>query len=75
MKSSSIQRSTKVVGYGITPILPLRGFPEGKTRIRMRSGELVKIRVRSADGIRSFVVEESEGAWVPLIEEGVNATA
>lgn len=65
---------TKHVPYGLATILPLRGFPPGKARIRLREDEFVRIRIRTRDGIREFHPEIVDGVWKPLVESGSNTT-
>ena len=62
--------------YGVREPLPLRGFPEGRARIRMRPGKFVRVYVRPlAGGVREFVVQERDGAWWADGETGANRTA
>lgn len=42
---------------------PLRGFPAGKVRLRVRPDDFVKAYVRGADGIREFAVWDGDGFW------------
>ena len=42
----------KDVAWGVVEPLPLRGFPAGKVRLRLRNNEFVRVRVRTADGVR-----------------------
>jgi len=59
--------------FGVRQILPLRGFPAGKTRIRMRNTEFVQVFVRPPEGgCRRFYAHERDGAWWPAIESGAN---
>jgi hypothetical protein len=53
--------------------LPLRNFPEGKTRIRVRPNHPVRVYVRTSFGIWKFLVQEVDGFWEPLIQEAFNA--
>ena len=71
-------------GWGIVPAmfaivgcgkaaLPLRGFPEGKARIRQRADDIVTVSIRPpGGGIRRFVVTERDGCWWPAGELGAN---
>ncbi len=52
--------------FGITPILPCVGFPEGRIRIRQTNKSFTVAHVRlSGGGIRSFYVREIAGQWHP----------
>ena len=60
--------------FGITKPKPLKGFPDGKTRIRMRSNALSKVYVKTSDGVIVFTVIEKDGCWTPSHEMGRNQT-
>lgn len=61
---------------GVQPTKPLRRFPEGKIRIRMRAGEFAKAFVRTgAVGIRVFSIKDTGMFWEPYHQLGVNYTA
>ena len=58
---------------GVVPVEPLKGFPEGKRRIRMRAGKFVLVYVRPpSGGIREFAISDVGGYWTPAIELGAN---
>lgn len=63
------------VPFGVTEPKPLKGFPEGKARIRIRHDEFVKIRILNKKGIREFHPKDQDGFWVPLCECGSNQDA
>jgi hypothetical protein len=50
--------------YGLAEAKPLKGFPAGMYRIRLRPNEFVTVYVKSADGIRRFYVKEQDDHWV-----------
>ena len=60
--------------YGVRPELPVRGFPPGRIRIRQRNTEFPRAFVKTANGIRHFIIAELDGHWVPYIEQGANHT-
>ena len=55
--------------------LPLKGFPDGRCRIRMRPDDLVAVYVKTTGGIREFRVKEEDGFWVPFGEVARNITS
>jgi len=59
--------------FGVMAVMPTRGFPPGKLRLRMRAKEFVRARVKTPDGIREFYVKEEDGHWVPTIEIARNS--
>ena len=69
-----VQRYGAALAWGICEPLPLRGFPPGKARLRMRPNDFVRVRVLTASGVRSFVVAEENGCWIPYSEEGRNVS-
>jgi len=59
--------------FGVVDPLPLRGFPEGRARIRLRNKTFATVNIRPPQGgIRRFNIEEREGAWRPAFEIGAN---
>jgi SAM-dependent methyltransferase len=60
--------------YGVRPELPVRGFPPGKIRIRQRNTGFPSAFVKTASGIRHFIIAEHDGHWVPYTEQGANHT-
>lgn len=68
-----IQLGRKIV-FGVCELKPLRGFPEGKKRIRMRTNKVVKVFVRSGGVTSQFAVEQCDGYWQPACKLGQNAT-
>ena len=59
--------------FGIKDPLPLRGFSEGRVRIRMRHSEFAKAFIRPPEGgIRMFVVKSFGGVWRPGPEQSAN---
>jgi len=60
--------------YGIQPVKPLIGFPEGKVKIRLRSNDFAKVFIKTQSGVRQFIPEEKDGAWHPRAELGRNQT-
>jgi len=60
--------------YGVRPELPVRGFPSGRIRIRQRNTGFPSAFVKTANGIRHFIIAELDGHWVPYAEQGANHT-
>lgn len=58
--------------FGIQPIKPLRGFPDGRARIVIRQEDFVRVYVKTKTGIRGFYVRDVAGNWEPFVEFGVN---
>ena len=58
--------------YGVRPELPVRGFPPGRIRIRQRNTGFPSAFVKTANGIRHFIIAELDGHWVPYAEQGAN---
>lgn len=61
------------VGYH-DPIPQLVGFPPGKVRIKMRSGQPARVYVRDTCGIVGYCVEPFGGAWRPAFRIGQTAS-
>ena len=58
--------------FGVVEPLPLKDFPEGRHRLRIRQDDFVKVRIRTKTGIREFIPEIKDGFWVPYVETGRN---
>jgi len=64
------------IEFGVKDPLPLRGSPDGRSRIRIRNDAFTTVFIRPPDGgIRRFHVEERDGAWWPSFETGANRNA
>jgi hypothetical protein len=53
-------------------LLPVRGFPDGKKRIRMVAGATIVFVRPKEGGIRKFYIKEKDGAWCPAAEVQAN---
>jgi len=60
--------------FGLAEIKPLRGFPEGRVRIRLRNDDFAQAYVKTATGIRCFYLYEVDGHWQPSFETARNET-
>lgn len=54
--------------------LPLKGFPPGRVRVRLRPGDLGTAYVRDEGGVRQFLLVEQDGYWVGYCEQARNLT-
>ena len=63
---------TRPVPFGSSDPKPLRRFPSGKIRLRIRKDDFVQAFVRTESCIRHFYVEEVDGFWQPCFEQGAN---
>lgn len=57
---------------GVREMLPLKGFPSGKIRIRMRPEEFAIAFVRTSEGVFKYAIGEKDGYWHPAILQGSN---
>jgi len=64
--------SSKNLVFGIRPMLPLKGWPEGRVRVRLRATDFAWGYVKTPSGIRQFAIEVREGCWWPAYEQGSN---
>lgn len=60
--------------FGVQEPKKLRGFPEGRVRIRQRNDDFAQAFVKTPTGIRHFYVEEIDGFWQPTCEQALNDT-
>lgn len=58
--------------WGVKPPLPLKGFPSGRVKLRLRNTDFAQGFVKTADGIRRFYIAEVGGFWTPKFEQGAN---
>lgn len=58
---------TAVFGLPGQP-LPLKGFPEGRIRLRIYPDDFTVAIVKTPDRTRAFYVKEEGGHWVPYAE-------
>lgn len=63
------------IDFGATEPKPLRGFPEGRARVRLRSNEYPIVWVRTSAGIREFIPKAIDGYWEPALELARNDDA
>lgn len=76
MKGTSCGKSVWMsLVFGLRLPLPMRGFPEGKIRLRARITDFLKARVRTECGIREYYVREVDGYWEPAVETGFNVVS
>lgn len=64
--------SPVTLAFGVREPLPLRNFPPGRVRLRMRNRELMQAFVKTSDGIMEFIVKEQDGFWEPFAERNRN---
>lgn len=59
---------------GVSDPLPLRNFPPGKIKLRLRNEGFAMAFVRDENGIRQFAIAEIDGHWEPgpELEQGRN---
>ena len=60
--------------YGIAKPKPLKGLPEGRARVRMRPSAFAEVFVKTASGIRRFIIVDEGDCWVAKYELGSNRT-
>lgn len=68
---STIIGANKAI-FGVKAKLPLKGFPEGRVKLVIRSTDFVKAFVKGPNGIRKFIVFEDDGFWTPGWEQCAN---
>lgn len=69
-----IAREGPAFVFGIQEICPLRGFPEGRARVRMRVGEVARVFIKTTDGILCYIPKAVEGFWEPFCLQSINQT-
>ena len=64
---------TRVI-IGVREPKPIVGAPPGRQRLRMRYNRAVELFVKSAEGIRRFILEDRNDHWFcnPRLERGCN---
>lgn len=66
---------TEITGpiFGAVEPKPLRGFPKGRIKLRIRNYGFVMAYVKTDTEIRQYAVgHDTEGYWRPYILQGVN---
>ena len=58
--------------WGVVEPKPLKGFPEGRVKLRLRNKDFARAFVKTSNGIRSFIIAEQDGFWIPKWEQGSN---
>jgi hypothetical protein len=58
--------------FGMVRPKPLRGFPAGRVRLRLRCDAWASAAVVTRDGIRRFYLEDTGRYWRPGLEIGRN---
>ena len=61
-----------VYSFGIVRKRPLRNWPDGRVRVRIRRGDFTTAVVRNRDGARKYLVVNVDGYWEPGEELGEN---
>lgn len=60
------------VVFGAFTPLPLKGFPAGKVRLKIRNDDFVRAYVKTEQGIECFIIAEEDGFWIPKYKQGAN---
>lgn len=64
-----------LVKHGIRGPFPLKDFPEGKVRVRVRHNAFpVAYVYQHGKSIRKFILAEQDGYWIPYAEQQSNYT-
>ena len=58
--------------WGVAIPKPLKGFPEGKVKLRLRNDSWALAYVKTDDGIMSYRIKERDGYWIPGHMQGSN---
>ncbi len=70
---AQIHKTPGPLVFGVVEPKPLRDFPPGRARIRIRTQDWATVFIRPPEGgVRRFYVSEVNGAWVPALESGAN---
>ncbi len=58
-----------LIGCDVTHRKPLKGFPPGRVRVLIRHPhDEVIACVRDPEGLRTFLIAEKDGHWMPVLE-------
>lgn len=63
--ASALIHHGKALVFGSVPRKPLRGFPRGRIRIRIRNDEFALVYVKNAAGTVAYYVEDTGKWWEP----------
>jgi predicted RNA-binding protein with PIN domain len=58
--------------WGFNDPKPLKDFPAGRVKLRMRNDDFLTAFVKTSDGIRQFIVKDAGDFWVPAFEVAAN---
>ena len=58
--------------WGVQQPKPLKNFPEGRVKLKIRNTEFVTAFIKTDTGIRKFIVRDTGKSWEPLFEQGRN---
>ena len=58
--------------FGAEDPKPLKGWPKGRVKLRIRNNDFVYAYVRTEEGIVCYSVAEKDGYWIPGYLQGIN---
>ncbi len=69
-----IRNACKDIPFGVFAFAGMRGFPDGRKRVRMRNNAFPMVFVKTATSIRQFVPRLQDGILVCdyKLEQGAN---
>lgn len=60
------------VVFGMHEPKPLKGFPEGKTKLKMRGDDWARVYVKTKDGIQEWYIKDDGENFVPFCRAAIN---
>jgi len=69
---SAVTVEVRDVAFGVCEPKPLRHFPSGRSRIRMRNTDFVQVFIKTENGIRKYLARDCGDAWEPSYEQSAN---
>lgn len=72
VKTYGIDIECPIPLFGETATLPLKGFPEGKIKIKVRAGEFTTVYVKTEDAIFKYLPGTMAGYVVPIAVLSIN---
>jgi len=60
--------------FGLAEVKPLKGFPEGRVRVKLRSDEfaVALVRIPKTQKTERHLLKEKDGEWIPGGQIGVD---